>query len=66
MRPHNRFFIQRIEQTQQLREEVPYSDDRELLNDVSRQGREVEALAAASLREKTAQEARAIVAIYSR
>jgi predicted DNA-binding transcriptional regulator YafY len=40
--------------------------DRELLNDISRQGREVEVLAPALLREKTAQEARAIVAIYSR
>lgn len=45
--------------------EVPYSDDRELLTDILRQGSEVEVLAPASLREKTAQEARAIAAIYS-
>ena len=45
--------------------EVPYSDDRELLQDILRQGREVEVLAPASLREKTALEARAIAAIYS-
>jgi predicted DNA-binding transcriptional regulator YafY len=45
--------------------EVPYADDRELLQDILRQGREVEVLSPASLRQKVGQEATAIAAVYS-
>ena len=45
--------------------EVPYADDRELLQDILRQGREVEVISPPSLREKAVQEARAIAAIYA-
>lgn len=45
--------------------EVPYADDRELLHDILRQGREVEVLAPDSLREKVSDELKSMIAIYS-
>lgn len=44
--------------------EVPYADDRELLHDILRQGREVEVLSPASLRGKVEAELRAVMAVY--
>jgi predicted DNA-binding transcriptional regulator YafY len=44
--------------------EVPYSDDRELVRDILRQGAEVEVIASPSLRKKVADEIQAMAEIY--
>jgi predicted DNA-binding transcriptional regulator YafY len=44
--------------------EVPYSDDRELVRDILRQGSEVEVRAPPSLRTKVADEIKAMAEIY--